>query len=119
MDGTTTLTSTDWVLEPPNGPPYFGFRIKASSPNSWGTAASDGNYENAISVAAKWGYSASVPNDIKYACLRLTRWFYRQRNDDTAITSPIVTTSGATIMPVSMPEDVKSIIALYRRMIFA
>lgn len=117
-DGITTIASTQYVLEPGNRAPFYGIRLKSSSSDSWGTGDSDGNYEQAISVTARWCYG-SLPNDIKYATLRLARWFYRQRNDDTAITSPIITASGATIMPVGVPEDVKRILARYKRAVFA
>ena len=119
VNGTDTLSSSDYVFEPPQGPPYWGIRLKSSSSEAWGNADSDGNYENAISITDKWAYSVSVPSDIAYACMRLARWFYRQRNDDTAITTPIVTASGATLMPASMPEDVKAILKRYTRTTFA
>jgi hypothetical protein len=118
VDGTITITDTNFVLEPANGPPYYGIRLKSSSSDAWGNTDSDGNYEQAISVTASWCYG-SLPNDIKYACLRLARWLFKQRNDDTAITTPIITASGATLMPVDMPRDVAAILARYKRVIFA
>ena len=51
----TSITSTDYVLESRNNPPYWAIKLKESSSIVW-EADSSGNSERVIAVAGFWGY---------------------------------------------------------------
>jgi len=84
-----------------------------SSSNYW-QGKSNGDMINAISVTGKWGYtiSGSVPKDIVQAATRLSAFLYRQR-DTNADTDRTVIVDGVTILPSSVPQDVKSMLSPY------
>lgn len=113
--GTDSLASTDYVTEPRTDKPYYALTLTANTPLSWTEATSDGDYENAISVHGQWAYSSVAPDDIKYAMLRLTKWYYNQgRVTDETANRPIILESGATVLPGTVPMDVLQILDFYR-----
>lgn len=106
-----TITSTYYTTRPRNIGPYHAITIKSSSNYSW-TYTSD--REAGISVAAKWGWSTTPPNDIKQACTRLAAYYYRQKDagvfDTTAIPD-----AGVIQVPQGIPRDVRLILDQYPR----
>jgi len=107
--GGDTLTTADYVTHPRNRTPYNMVEILLSSQYSW-TYTTDP--EGGITVAGKWAYSTSPPNDIIHACLRLAAYYYRQKDagvfDTTAI--PDI---GIIQIPQGMPRDVQLILNPY------
>lgn len=113
--GTDTIASTDYVTLPRNEAPFYALQLTANTPQDWGDATSDGDYENAISIHGYWCYSSDPPADIKQAMLRLVKWYYKQgRQTDETADRPIVLESGATILPSQIPGDVLEILERYR-----
>jgi hypothetical protein len=107
----TELTSGQYRLEPRNETPKYAIRLDEDY--TWEFDDSD----DEISIAGTWGYTSSAPNDIKHACIRLTSFLYRQKDTSADIDRPLVTGDGVTIMPSSIPHDVKAILDKYRRRI--
>lgn len=113
----TTLTNGDGVeiasanyrLEPRNETPKYMIRLDEDY--NWEFDDSDSE----ISIAGTWGYSTTPPLAIKHACVRLTAFLYRQKDTSADIDRPFVTGDGVTIMPSSLPQDVKSILDNYKR----
>ena len=115
--GTYTIASSDYVTEPRTDKPFYGITLKAESPRVWTNSTSDGDYESAIQVNAQWAYSSTAPPDIQHACIRLTKWAFKQgRITDETADRPIVLESGATVLPTSIPHDVRDILEHYRRL---
>jgi len=112
----TVLSDSDYVLEPRNRTPKFGITLKGSTGYSW-EADSEDDPENAISVDGKWGFSATAPDDIVHACIRLTHWLYKQRNAGYDIAQPAVSPQGVMLMPGALPRDIKTLLDPYRRLI--
>ena len=111
-DGTIeTITSTYYTTLPRNIGPYHGIKLKSSSNYSW-TYSSDP--EGGISVAGKWGWSTTPPDDIKQCCIRLAGYYYRQKDagvfDTTAIPD-----AGVIQVPQGVPRDVRIILDNYPR----
>jgi hypothetical protein len=108
----TAVAAASYVTEPRNQTPYWGITLLASTGLSWTFTS---NAENAIAVSAKWAYSASAPDDIVHATLRLAAYYYRQKDaqvfDVTA--DPAL---GVMTVPVGMPADVRMILGRYRRL---
>jgi hypothetical protein len=100
----TTVTSNQYVKEPRNYTPWYAIRLLPNSGVAWTYTA---DHENAISITGKWAYATAVPDDIAQACLRLAAWFYRQKDNsaDGSSDRPIMTASGATLLPSRMPTD--------------
>jgi hypothetical protein len=110
-DGTAIIAS-DYVLEPANEAPKYAIKLLASSSESW-TYNTDP--EQAISVTGDWGYMAGTvaPSDIQHAAIRLTAWYYQQRE------APFETVAfpevGAVVVTQAIPPDITAILNNYVR----
>jgi len=109
----TTISSSEYVTMPRNRTPYYGIRIKSSSGKIWEFSTDP---EGAITVNGVWAYSASAPDDIVHACTRLATFLYRQKDSSMDIDRPILTDAGVTLLPAGLPNDVKALLAPYRRL---
>jgi uncharacterized phage protein (predicted DNA packaging) len=109
--GGTTIASTEYVTHPRNRTPYHAIDLLSSSSNSW-TYTTDP--EAGITVAGKWAYSTTAPDDIVHACIRLAGYYYRQKDagvfDTTAIPD-----MGVIQVPQGIPRDVQLILNPYRK----
>jgi len=69
-----------------------------------------------VYISGKWSYSSSAPDDIVHACVRLSAYYFRQKDaqvfDVTAIPD-----AGVITMPQGIPADVKLMLEPYRRII--
>lgn len=95
VDGRTLFFDT-WAAEVPTavtnngvaftdytvlgGGPYWGLKLNASGSESWGDYGDDP--EEAISVTAKWGYSATPPLDIVDAVVMIVQSRIRNRQGE-------------------------------------
>ena len=104
----TVIASTDYVLKPNNITPKFAIKLRETASTGWRGSSTTGEYQ-AISVLGSWGYSASPPDDVVQAAVRLTAWIYRQRDAPFGQTArPEI---GVIETPLSMPPDVVKILA--------
>jgi len=108
----TEVTSAQYVTIPRNRTPYHGIKILSSAGKVWEYSTDP---EGAITVNGVWAYSATAPNDIVHACTRLATFLYRQKDTSMDIDRPILTDAGVTLLPGSLPNDVKTILEPYRR----
>jgi len=101
--GGTTITSTYYITHPRNRTPYYAIEIMSSADYSWEYTS---DRTAGITVAGKWAYSASAPDDIVHATIRLAGYFYRQKDagvfDTTAIPE-----MGIIQVPQGIPRDVR------------
>lgn len=109
----TVISSTYYNLEPYNSAPYRSITLKQSYASGW-LGTTNGDTERCISVAGTWGYSATPPDAIKQAMLRLTQWLYRQKDTAADVDRPLLTNSGVVVMPSSLPKDVESLLRAFR-----
>lgn len=109
----TTIASNKYTTEPRNESPYYGIALLSSSGFSW---TYNDDPENAIAVTAKWGWSASPPNDIVHLCIRLASWLYYQKDNAIDIDKPLLVSSGM-LLPPGLPADVREILDFYQRLI--
>lgn len=105
--GTVLASSAYWLL-PRNETPKWAIKLK--SDYSW-----EQDTDCEISVAGTWGYSATPPEDIVRACLRLAAYYYRQKD---AQVFDVTADLGIGIMtlPKGLPQDVKVILDSYRKL---
>ena len=107
------FTSDHYVTEPRNETPYDAIKLKGSTGYAW-DLDSDGDAENAISIAGVWGYSETPPEDIKHATIKLVRLMYKQRSGELDSVSPVVTPQGILVMPPGFPRDILLILDKYK-----
>lgn len=117
----TTLTNGDgqaipataYALYPENALPKRLIFLLPTSGYAW--QSDNGNSAQCISVAGTWGYSASPPNSVKHAAIRLAAWLYRQKDNSNDVDRPIMSSDGTVVMPAALPRDVEQMIAPYVR----
>lgn len=108
-----TLTGSDYVTNPRNFKPYYSIQLKLTASEYLTYNSSP---ENAIAITGRWAYSVTAPADIQHACTRLAAWFYRQRDtSNDGSDRPILTNSGAVVIPSKLPADVIDLITPYVR----
>jgi len=108
----TAIAGTDYWLTPRNlGPPYHGVLLKTDISSYW---EFDTDYW--VTIIGTWGYSTTVPDDIRRACAVLAAYFYRQKDAQMFETTAIVE-SGAIAIPQGIPATVDRIINRYKRRI--
>lgn len=104
------VATNEYTTEPRNYGPYYALKLLASSGKAW-TYTTDP--EDAISIAGKWAYSLTAPDDISQATIRLAGWLYRQRDNAGEGDRPVVA-GNATILPSRLPADIEAMIGRYK-----
>lgn len=107
----TTVSSSNYVTIPRNDTPYYGIQIKRTAGVVW-TYSTD--WEGAISITGRWGYSVEPPADIVQACVRLAAFMYRQK--DAPIMAATAIEAGVVVRPEAMPADVRAALMPYKRL---
>jgi hypothetical protein len=109
--GGTTIAAAYYITYPRNRTPYYAIEILNTYSWEYTTDA-----ENGITVAGKWAYSTTAPDDIVHATIRLAAYFYRQKDagvfDTTAIPD-----AGIIQIPQGIPRDVQLILNPYRKLV--
>ncbi|MCC6615933.1 MAG: phage gp6-like head-tail connector protein [Anaerolineae bacterium] len=109
----TTIASTKYVTLPKNVTPYYGIRLKASSGYAW---EYEDDPEDAITITGKWAYSASAPDDIVHATIRLAAYLYKQKDTQQVFEQVLTSPGGVLRMPSKLPTDVIELLEPYRRL---
>jgi hypothetical protein len=113
-DGTpTTIGSTEYITVPRNIKPYSEIKLLSSTTKSWTYTS---NAENGIQVTGEWSYSTSPPADIVHACVRLTSFYFRQK-DSQVFDVTAIPDAGVITVPQGMPADVKLMLDPYKRVV--
>lgn len=108
-----TISANDYTTQPRHETPYHSIRLKDSANVDW---TYEDTPEDAIAVTGHWAYSITPPQDIVHACIRLSSFLYRQKDNATDIDRPLVG-DGVMIMPVKLPSDVDAILKPYVRLV--
>jgi len=108
----TAIAATDyWLVDRNLGPPYHGVLLKTDISSYW-----EWDTDYWVSIAGTWGYSTTVPDDIRRATAILAAYFYRQKDAQMFETTAIVE-SGAIAIPQGIPATVDRVINRYKRRI--
>ena len=106
----TEIDSDDYWLVPRNeGPPYHGILLKTDIASYW-----EWDTDYWVSVEGTWGYSATVPDDIRRATLVLAAYLFRAKDSQQFEVTAIVE-SGALAIPQGIPATVDRVIQRYKR----
>ena len=108
---TAIIAANYWTVPRNEGPPYHGILLKTDISDYW-----QWDIDYWVSVAGTWGYSVTVPDDIRRATTVLAAYFFRQKDqvnwDITAIPE-----AGVITIPSGIPATVVEIIKRYKRSI--
>jgi len=108
----TAIAATKYWLVPRNsGPPYHGILLKTDIADYW-----EWDTDYWVTIVGTWGYSTTVPDDIRRATAVLAAYFYRQKDAQMFETTAIVE-SGAIAIPQGIPATVDRVIQRYKRYI--
>ncbi len=102
----TEVASDQYVTDPRHAAPYFRLVLTRSASTAW---AGD-----EIAVTGRWGWSKTVPDDIKHACLRLAAYLYRQKDNSGDLDRAVAIAGNATLLPARLPRDIEDILRPYR-----
>jgi hypothetical protein len=106
----TAIAAANYWLVPRNlGPPYHGILLKTDISDYW-----EWDTDYWVEITGTWGNSATVPYDIRQACLTLAAYLYRGKDAAQFETTAIVE-SGAIAIPQGIPATVDRIIQRYKR----
>lgn len=109
-----TISSSYYVKEPRNTTPWYALTLKSDAGLAWTYTSTP---ENAISIAGRWAYSTSAPNDIVQVCTRLAGYLYRQRTNASDLDRAIAIGNNAMLLPADLPRDIQKLLAPYRRLV--
>jgi len=106
-----TLAAADYITHPRNLTPWHSIELKMSSDESWTYTddAADG-----IEIVGRWAYSLTPPDDIVHAAVRLSAFYYRQK-DAQVFDTTAIPEAGVITVPQGLPRDIRLILEPYRR----
>lgn len=106
------LAASSYVLLPANYSPKYAIRLKVSASAFW---TYDTDPEEAIAVVGSWGYQNSTvaPDDIRRVAVRLTAWYFKQR--DAPFEATGLPELGEVVIPAALPADIQRALAPYVR----
>ena len=110
-DDATVIPDTEYWLWPRNETPYYALKIMSASTYTW-----EWDQDGWVSILGDWGFSTTPPDDIVHATVRLTGYYYHQK-DSGIYDTTVFPEAGVVAVPAGMPEDVKALLAAYRRIV--
>jgi hypothetical protein len=121
----SVIASTQYNLWPKNGVRHWAVVMKQTSSIIW-QPASSGDTEAVITIAGSWGdvdrdgtdaESVMLTGVTKRACLMTVADARKKRYGASETGSVTITGSGVVITPQGLPQDVRDILAILRRMV--
>lgn len=109
-NGDGTSISTDDVFLLPRGADRFHtVRLKEASAADWET-----DTDEWIAITGRWGYSLTVPDDIKQAAIEAVLHIFHNRTDPQTERAQ-VSADGFVMTPADLPSRTRSIIQRYQK----
>lgn len=106
-----TIAGTEYFLMPRSYERKSYIRIKEASVVAW-----EFDTDGAIAVAGRWGYSATVPQDVKHAAIEMTLYCFHRRGDNMMVTDrPQQSMDGTRFLPAAWTQFGKEVYEHYRR----
>ena len=110
----TEVTSAQYVTKPSNVGPFYGIKILRSASKVWQYTTDP---EDAIAVTGNWAWFATLPDEVKHFCIRLSAFLYRQKDSNLDMDRPILTDAGVTLLPAGLNQDLTLLVKAYGRKI--
>lgn len=105
IDGQIVPTTDYWL-------DTRGITLKDSSEFSFKEFTDDPH--NSIEITGQWDYESEVPDDVFGAIVRLTAWFYQQKDNALELDRSVAMANGMAL-PAGFPKDVVEASRFYRR----
>lgn len=105
----TTIDLSTVILLPLNTLPKRSIKFKVAASKQWDYTDEDSQVE----IIGKFAYSSTPPLDIVQACVRLTAWLYRQKDNSSDVDRPVLSGDGVVIMPQTLPQDIEVLLKPY------
>lgn len=106
-----SIASSEYFLMPRSYERKSYIRIKDASSVSW--EFDDDGY---IAVAGRWGYTATVPADVKQAAIEMVLYCFHRRGDNLMKTDrPEQSMDGTRFLPAAWTQFGKEVYEYYRR----
>jgi hypothetical protein len=121
----SVIASTQYNLWPKNGVRHWAVVMKQTSSIIW-QPASSGDTEAVITIAGSWGdvdragvdaESVMLTETTKRACLVWVSDAYHKRFGENTGGTATITAAGVVITPQGVPQDVRDILSILRRMV--
>lgn len=119
----TVVTSGQYFLIDRNRLPYYAIKLRASAGIIW-QLDSNGDEEQAISLAGSWGYvdraatdarSVMVVRNTEEACILTVLNEYHRLSGENISGTAIVTAAGVAITPQGIPQKAADLIRIYAK----
>ncbi len=107
------ITAGNYVVIPRNRPPWREIKLKNSANLFW---TYEDDYEDAIAITGRWGWSLEPDADIQRVCKRLAVFFYRSK-DSQVFDMTAFTEGGTARINRKIPSDIIEMLAPYVKVI--
>lgn len=108
----TTIASTEYLLIPRGSSRFHTIRLKEVSSVDWEESS---NGDSFIEITGKWGYSTTVPEDIKLATIEATNYIFQQRQAVESAERAQVGADGIVLLPSMLPKRTLVVIESYKK----
>lgn len=105
-----SVASSEYFLLPHSAEQKHTIRLKEASTVAW-----EDDTDGYIEVTGKWGWSASVPEDIKLATIEAILYILKGKRSQSDYDRPQVSPSGVMLLPKALPQRVLNMIAHYKK----
>ena len=105
-----TIASSEYFLLPRNGSRYHTVRLKEASTYSW-----EDDTDGYISIAGRWGWSSTVPDDLRLACIEAVVYILKGRKNIADYERPRISQDGTMLLPKSLPQRVWDTLTYYKK----
>lgn len=106
---TEIVAASYWLLDRNSGPPYHSIQLTDASGVSW-----EWDTDGWVTITGGWGYATTAPDDIRRATMRLSAYYYRNK-DSQVFDVTAIPEQGIIAIPKGVPADVAVIIKRYKR----
>lgn len=108
----TTIASTEYLLLPRGAPRFHTIRLKEMSDVDWEDSA---NGDGFIEITGKWGWSTTVPEEIRLATIEAVAFIFKQRKTIEESERAQVSGDGVLLMPAMLPKRSWTLLEHYKK----
>jgi hypothetical protein len=108
----TVIASSEYLLLPRGAQRFQTIRLKEASSVDWEDADAGDGY---ISIAGKWGWSLTVPEDVKMATIEATAFVFKNRRTIENSEKAQVSGDGLVLLPSMLPKRSLAVIEHYKK----
>lgn len=108
----TTIASSEYLKLPRGASRFHTIRLKEVSDVDW---EDDDDGDGFIEITGKWGYSLTVPEDVRLTTIEAVAYIFKQRSTIEESEKAQVSGDGLVLMPAMLPKRSLTVIDAYRK----